>query len=104
MSDPQHPDDTEVTRRHEVPAEPQAWPATPATSAAPATPATPATPGSPGSPGLGDSVSPGVERYSPPSEPRNDWSRHGGDAAPATTPERWYEPAALAGSVPTTPV
>ena len=28
MTDPQHPDDTDITQRHEVPAEPPAWPAT----------------------------------------------------------------------------
>src|SRR5688500_9746965 len=88
MTDPQHPDDTDITRRHEVPAEPPAWPETT----------------TPASPPIGDPASPAVERYSPPSEPRNDWSRHEGVAAPATTPERWYEPAAAAGSVSTTPV
>jgi S1-C subfamily serine protease len=94
MTDPQHPDDTEITRRHDVPAEPPAWPATPAI---------PPTPATPGSPAIGDAVSPAVERYSPPSEARNDWSRREGEAAPAPTPERWYEPAAAA-SVPTIPV
>ena len=49
-------------------------------------------------------ASPAVERYSPPSEPRNDWSRHEGGSEPATTPERWYEPAVVPGTVPTTPV
>ena len=98
MSDPQHPDDTEITQRHELPAESPAWPATPAPSATPESPITPA------SPAVGDPATPTVERYSPPSEPRNEWSRHEGEAAPATTPERWYEPAALATSVPTTPV
>ena len=92
MTDQQHPDDTDITRRHEVPAEPPAWPATAGTTATPGTPAT----GEPGSPA--------VERYSPPSEPRNDWSRHEGDLGPATTPERWYEPAVVTGTAPTTPV
>jgi len=101
MTDPQHPDDTEITRRHEVPAEPPAWPPTPAT---PGTPASAASAGMPADSAVGDAASPAVERFSPPSEPRNDWSRHEGEAAPATTPERWYEPAAVAASVPTTPV
>src|SRR5688572_26606648 len=85
MTDQQHPDDTDITRRHDVPAEPPAWPATPA-------------------PPVGDSASAAVERYSPPSEPRNDWSRHEGDLETATTPERWYEPAVVPGTVPTTAV
>jgi S1-C subfamily serine protease len=85
MTDQQHPDDTDITRRHDVPAEPPAWPATPPAP-------------------VGESASPAVERYSPPSEPRNDWSRHEGDLETATTPERWYEPAVVPGTVPTTPV
>ena len=37
----------------------------------------------------------GVERYSPQPEPQPAWTRHDLDPtpAPATTPERWYEPA-----------
>ncbi len=92
MTDQQHPDDTDITQRHEVPAEPPAWPATAGTPAMPATPAS------------ADPGSPAVERYSPPSEPRNDWSRREGGIEPATTPERWYEPAVVPGTVPTTPV
>ena len=53
MTDQQHPDDTDITQRHEVPAEPPAWPATAGTTTTPATPAT------------GDPLS-AVERYSPP--------------------------------------
>ncbi len=87
MTDPQHPDDTDVTRRHELPTEPPVWPPSPD---APGTAAA-------------ESASPVVDRYSPPSETRNDWSRHEGEIAPATTPERWYEPAVVAGSVPPTP-
>ncbi len=68
MTDQQHPDDPDVTRRHDVPAPPP------------------------------------VERYSPPSEPRTDWSRHDGSPEHASTPERWYEPAPVHGAVPTTPV
>ncbi len=92
MTDQQHPDDSDITQRHEVPAEPPAWPASAGTTATPVTPAT------------GDSDSPAVERYSPPAEPRTDWSRHEGGIEPATTPERWYEPAVVPGTVPTTPV
>ena len=92
MTDQQHPDDSDITQRHEVPAEPPAWPATAGTPAMPATPAS------------ADPGSPAVERYSPPSEPRTDWSRHEGSIEPATTPERWYEPAVVPGTVPTTPV
>ena len=92
MTDQQHPDDSDITQRHEVPAEPPAWPATAGTPAMPATPAS------------ADPGSPAVERYSPPSEPRTDWSRHEGGIEPATTPERWYEPAVVPGTVPTTPV
>jgi 2-alkenal reductase len=91
MTDQQHPDDTDITRRHELPAELPAWPA----AGSPATPTTPMT---------GDPGSPAVERYSPPSEPRNDWSRHEGGLEPTTTPERWYEPAVVPGTVPTAPV
>ncbi len=80
MSDTQNPDDDDITRRRDIPADRPAWPATPAN---------------------GDPVPP-VERYSPPPEPRTDWSRH--DAEPDTppTPERWYEPAVPA--VVTAPV
>ncbi len=42
-----------------------------------------------------------VERYSPPPEPRPEWSRHRGEPDPTPTPERWYEPAP---AVPTAPV
>jgi 2-alkenal reductase len=80
---PDGTDDTDVTRRHDVPAEQPAWPATPAS---------------------GDPASPPVERYSPPSEPRTDWSRRDGDPEPAPTPERWYEPAVAPGTAPTAPV
>jgi 2-alkenal reductase len=44
---------------------------------------------------------PAVERFSPPPEPRTDWSRR--ETEPGTTPERWYEPAAPA-PVATLPV
>ncbi|MBA2300319.1 MAG: trypsin-like peptidase domain-containing protein [Chloroflexi bacterium] len=81
MTDDQHRDDAEATRRHDLPADQPAWPTPPADSAA---------------------ASPTVDRYSPPPEPRTDWSRRDGDPEPVT-PERWYEPAAVTGPVPTTP-
>ena len=81
MTDPQHPDDA-VTRREDVPADRPAWPATP-TNGDPA---------------------PAVDRYSPPSEPRTDWSRRDAETGPAPTPERWYEPAVVPAPVATTPV
>ena len=83
MTDTQNPDDGEITRRRDVPSDPAdrpAWPATP-TNGDPAPP---------------------VERYSPPPEPRTDWSRHDGEPGAAPTPERWYEPATPA--VVTAPV
>jgi S1-C subfamily serine protease len=82
MTDQQHPDDGEVTRRQDVPAETPAWPATPAS---------------------GDPA-PAVDRYSPPPEPRTDWTRHEGGPEAATTPERWYEPAVVPSAVATAPV
>ena len=83
MTDDQRPDDADVTRRHDLPADAPAWPTT--------------------STG-GDPVTTPVERYSPPPEPRPDWSRR--DGAPETaTPERWYEPAPVSGpAVPVAPV
>ncbi len=46
-----------------------------------------------------------VERYTPPSEARPDWSRRDDDPALASTvpPDRWYEPAAAVDSVTTPP-
>jgi len=82
MNDDQRPDDTELTRRHDLPAEPPAWPTSSVSS---------------------DTDSPPVDRYSPPPEPRADWSRRDGEAEPAT-PERWYEPATVTGPVPTASV
>ncbi|HUP55755.1 MAG TPA: hypothetical protein VM408_09635, partial [Methylomirabilota bacterium] len=83
MTDTQHPDDGDITRRQDIPSDPAqapAWPATP-TNGDPAPP---------------------VDRYSPPPEPRNDWTRHDGEPEAAPTPERWYEPAVPA--VVTAPV
>jgi serine protease Do len=71
MTDTQNPDDAEITRRNDVSPDRPAWPAAP-TNGDPAPP---------------------VERYSPPPEPRTDWSRHDGEPEAAPTPERWYEPA-----------
>ena len=84
MTDQHKPDDADLTRRHEVPTQPPAWSPTPPSD---------------------DPTAPAVERYSPPAEARTDWSRHGGAPDPAPpTPERWYEPAAAPGAVPTAPV
>ena len=77
MTDDQHPDDADATRRHDLPADQPAWP-TPPTSSDP---------------------TPAVDSYSPPPEPRTDWTRHEGGSDPAPTPERWYEPASAPGTV-----
>ena len=77
MTDDQRPDDADATRRHDLPADQPAWP-TPPTSSDPA---------------------PAVDSYSPPPEPRTDWTRHQGSSDPAPTPERWYEPAPTPGTV-----
>jgi S1-C subfamily serine protease len=82
MTDDQRPDDADATRRHDLPADQPAWP-TPPTSSEP---------------------TPAVDSYSPPPEPRTDWTRHEGSSDPAPTPERWYEPAAAPGTVAVTPV
>jgi S1-C subfamily serine protease len=83
MTDNQSPDDADATRRHDLPADQPAWP-TPPSSSAP----TPKT----------------VDSYSPPSEPRTDWSRHEGEPPATPTPERWYEPAVVPTAVATVPV
>ncbi len=77
MTDTEHPDDADVTRRHELPADRPAWPAAP-TNGDPA---------------------PSIDRYSPPPEPRADWTRHDGEPEAAPTPERWYEPAVVPAAV-----
>ena len=82
MTDHQHPDDADVTRRHDLPADGPAWPTTPASS---------------------EPASPAVDHFSPAPELRTDWSRRDGEPGPAT-PERWYEPAAVSGPIPTTRV
>ncbi len=81
MTDDQRPDDADATRRHDLPADQPAWP-TPPTSSDPTPP---------------------IDTYSPPPEPRADWTRHEGNSDPAPTPERWYEPAVAPGVVAVTP-
>jgi S1-C subfamily serine protease len=85
MSDTPHPDDGDLTKRHELPSEP-----TP-TASSTSTPAADPT---------AVSDTPDFERYSPPSEARPEWSRHVDEPTPATTPERWYEPASTVASTP----
>ena len=96
MSDDARTDDQDATKRHDLPAEPAR---TPLVRAA----------GEPAVPPAGETggAEPDLERYSPPPEPRPEWSRHAeGQPAAAPTPERWYEPAtSVAGApVPTTVV
>jgi len=92
MSDDTRPNDQEATQRHDVPGEPAR---TPLVRAA----------GEPPAPTEGEADLPGADvgRYSPPPEPRPEWSRHA-DAAPPPppTPERWYEPASSVASAPVT--
>jgi S1-C subfamily serine protease len=87
MNDDQRPEDADATRRHDLPDQaptpPSDWP----TSTPPAP----------------EPVTPAVDRYSPPPEPRSEWSRHIDDAGVRPTPERWYEPAPVTPA-PTTPV
>ena len=92
MTDQQHPDDADITQRHEVPAEPPAWPATAGhprrrRRPRPAIPALPRWSATPRRPSRGPT---GRDTRAAPE--------------PATTPERWYEPAVVPGTVPTTPV
>jgi S1-C subfamily serine protease len=99
MSDDARTDDQDATQRHDLPTGPARQPLIRA-AGEPADPPSPAT----------EMTQPGpdLERYSPPPEPRPEWSRHADAAstAPApATPERWYEPAAPAsGPVATTAV
>ena len=89
---PDHADtsaDGDATRRHDLP-----------TGPVPAPPREIATSAS----RTQEPGTPGVDRYSPPSENRPDWSRHGDETGPAVIPERWYEPAPAAVSVTTTPL
>jgi S1-C subfamily serine protease len=85
MQDGPRPDDPDLTQRVDLPVDPLgASPAdaSPAADTAPADVASAAE----------------VERYSPPSEQRPEWSRSDDGTDPAPTPARWYEPA------PTVPV
>jgi S1-C subfamily serine protease len=43
------------------------------------------------------------ERYSPPADPRPDWTRHEGTTTVPPTPERWYEPATTTPATPVAP-
>jgi S1-C subfamily serine protease len=70
-------DDPDMTQRHDVPAEPGREPVIRAS----------------GEP----------ERYSPPAEPRPDWTRPQGGTTVPPTPERWYEPAATTPAAPVVP-
>ncbi len=88
MTDQANPDDGDVTRRHGVPADEPLSPTSPASDDPSPTPA----------------PAPHVDRYSPPPEPRTDWSRHEGEPDVAPTPERWYEPAVVPGAVAVAPV
>jgi S1-C subfamily serine protease len=78
MTDDQRPEDADATSRHDLPTEPTPAP-------------------------VPEPVIPAVDRYSPPPEPRPEWSRQFDDAGVRPTPERWYEPAP-AVPAPTTPV
>jgi S1-C subfamily serine protease len=96
MSDDARTDDQDATQRHDLPTEPARPPHIRA-AGEPADPPFPAPETSQSGPDL--------ERYSPPPEPRPEWSRHADAAATApATPERWYEPAAPSGPVATTTV
>jgi S1-C subfamily serine protease len=103
MSDNERTDDQDATKRHELPSEPARPPLIRAAGEA----VVPAA-GDPGqAAGETGQAQPDLDRYSPPSEPRPEWSRHADSpAAAAPTPERWYEPApSVAGAaVPTTTV
>jgi S1-C subfamily serine protease len=84
MSDDPRTTDQDATQRHDL--------------AAPIPPSTPAAGTTPTDPMAANDV----ERFSPPPEPRPDWSRHADTPPVAPTPERWYEPASTAAApVPT---
>jgi serine protease Do len=92
MTDDLHPDDADLTRRHDIPT-------VPSDDVPVAVPAD-------GTP-IGAPLAPSVDRYSPSPDPRPAWSRHDDTLAPTT--ERWYEPApavvaaaAVAAPSPTT--
>jgi S1-C subfamily serine protease len=98
MSDDKRTDDQDATQRQDLPTEPARQPLVRA-AGEPATPPPPAT----------ETTKSGadLERYTPPPEPRPEWSRHSeSPATPSATPERWYEPASAvaSGAVATTAV
>jgi 2-alkenal reductase len=102
MSDNARTDDQDATKRHDLPSEPARPPLIRAAGEAAGPPAA-----SPPAAGESGQARPDLERYSPPPEPRPEWSRHAesqGEAAP--TPERWYEPdPSVAGAaIPTTAI
>jgi S1-C subfamily serine protease len=100
MTDLLGPDDSELTRRHDVPATPDGDLIAASPDLIAASPET-------ASPNAGDAPSWGpvaeapahaMEHYSPPADERPEWSRR--DASvPPITPERWYEPAAATPAV-----
>ena len=97
MSDDNQPADHDATKRHDIPAEP---PRTPFVRAAGEASPPPTSQPPAATPQTGD-LGQDVERYSPPPEPRPEWSRHAETpAASAPTPERWYEPATAAATTP----
>ncbi|MGZ9275945.1 MAG: S1C family serine protease [Candidatus Limnocylindrales bacterium] len=100
MTDETRSDDADLTQRHDVPAEP--WPTSMDAPAIPSDPAeTPHTPAveAPRRATFAEAPSHDVERYSPPSEARPEWSRRDTEPTPPATPERWYEPAAAGAPV-----
>ena len=84
--DPRFPDQ-DATKRHDLTPEPGRTPFVRAAGEPAPTPDQPASAND-------------VERYSPPPEPRTDWSRHAETPPVAPTPERWYEPASAAATSP----
>jgi serine protease Do len=93
MTDDARTNDQDATKRHDLEAD-DARP--PLIRAA----------GAPASPPAADASqpTPDLERYSPPPEPRPEWSRHtDAPAVTAPTPERWYESApSVAATQPAT--
>jgi S1-C subfamily serine protease len=92
MSDDPRNDDQDATQRRDLPTESARQPHIKAAGepAAPPSPASETT-----------QSGPDLERYTPPPEPRLEWSRHSETTAtPSATPERWYEPASTSASGP----
>src|SRR4029450_13446794 len=85
-------DDQDATQRRDLPTEPARQPLIKAAGEQGETATPPPTANETADAGAD------VERYSPPPEPRPEWSRHAeSTTTPAATPERWYEPASAAG-------